>query len=64
MADQATALKEKLKERARDLGFDSCRVTAARLPEHVGPGLDAFLENGYHGTMAWMADTAERRKRP
>lgn len=39
-------------------------VTAARLPGAVRKRLSSFLEQGHHGDMAWMADTAQRRASP
>src|SRR5215210_5222950 len=59
------ALKRALVARARALGFDAVRVTA---PDAAGPEmrarLEAWLAQGYHGSMDWMADTAERRSDP
>ncbi len=40
------------------------QVTTPDAAPRAGPRLDAFLEEGWHGTMAWMAETAERRKHP
>lgn len=57
-------LKPGLHERARDLGFDICRVTAADLPKTMGSDLQAFLTSQYHGTMRWLKDTADRRQTP
>jgi epoxyqueuosine reductase len=45
-------------------GFDVCRIT---LPDTIpeAPGrLQAFVEAGRHGTMAWMEETQERRGDP
>ncbi|WP_426240044.1 tRNA epoxyqueuosine(34) reductase QueG [Pararhizobium sp. DWP1-1-3] len=53
-----------LKDEARDKGFDVCRVT---LPDSIPKAperLADFLAEGYHGTMDWMADTADRRADP
>lgn len=53
-----------LKDEARDKGFDVCRVT---LPDSIPKAperLADFLAEGYHGTMDWMADTANRRADP
>ena len=47
-----------------ELGFDSCRITSAEVPDITGDNLQQFLKAGHHGTMTWMADTAERRKKP
>ncbi len=59
------ALKRALVERAHALGFDAVRVTtpAAAGPE-LGARLEAWLAQGYHGSMDWMAGTAERRADP
>ena len=52
-------------ERAQALGFDAVRVTT---PDATGPEMRAHLETwlaqDYHGSMDWMADTAERRADP
>jgi epoxyqueuosine reductase len=53
-----------LRERARGLGFDVCRVTSAEPPEHAGERLGAWLADGAHGDMSWMAETFERRADP
>ncbi len=53
-----------LNDEARDKGFDVCRVT---LPDSIPKAperLADFLAEGYHGTMDWMADTADRRADP
>ena len=52
-------------ERAQALGFEAVRVTT---PDAAGPEvrahLEAWLAQDYHGSMGWMADTAERRADP
>ena len=50
-----------LREKARALGFDSCRVTSAEAPAQARERLAAWLAEGAHGDMAWMAETFERR---
>jgi epoxyqueuosine reductase len=63
--DRKTAnLLTALEERARALGFDALRVAAADSIPQAGARLHAFLEKGYHGTMGWMAETADRRVSP
>lgn len=55
--------KQLLRARARELGFDACRVAPATVPPHA----DAFrrwLEEGRAGEMAWMARNADRRTDP
>jgi epoxyqueuosine reductase len=58
------ALKRELTRRAVDLGFDALAVAAPDAIEAAAPRYRAFIEAGWHGDMAWMADTAERRERP
>lgn len=52
-----------IKRWAAELGFDDCRIAAAREASHA----DAFREwigEGKHGDMAWMERTPERRCDP
>lgn len=51
-------------EKAHRLGFDDVRIAPADGIPQAGDRLRGFLDKGYHGTMAWMADTAERRASP
>ncbi|HML91437.1 tRNA epoxyqueuosine(34) reductase QueG [Methyloceanibacter sp.] len=60
----AQALKSTIAERAKALGFDTMRVTAANAPAGMGEALDAFLAEGREGDMGWLKETAERRKAP
>ncbi len=53
-----------LKARARALGFDACRVTSADPAPEMQATLAAWLADGAHGDMAWMAETFERRADP
>jgi epoxyqueuosine reductase len=57
-------LKERLKARARDLGFDTAAITPAALAGETGDRLEAFLALGRHGDMEWMAAHADRRRSP
>ncbi len=50
--------------KARALGFDVCRIATADSPALARERLGAWLADGAHGDMAWMADTAERRADP
>ena len=60
----APDLKSRIAARAAVLGFDACRVASPdAVPETAGR-LAAWLAAGRHGTMDWMADTAERRGSP
>ncbi len=58
------SLEDTLRARAAALGFDAVRITGASLPEHVGGRLDAAVADGFHATMDWLADTADRRRSP
>ena len=54
-------LKDQLLARAAELGFDACRVTSAEPPasaEHY----DRWLAARYHGQMAWMERSREKRR--
>ncbi len=49
---------------ARAQGFDLCRITTPdRIPD-LRPTLQAFVDAGYHGSMAWMEETLARRGHP
>ena len=60
----AETLKERIAAEARALGFDAVRFTSADAAEGAGDALEAFLAEGRHGDMGWLARTAERRKGP
>ncbi|WFU02154.1 tRNA epoxyqueuosine(34) reductase QueG [Rhizobium sp. CB3171] len=53
-----------LRDEARAQGFDLCRITRPDAIPDAGGRLNQFLEQGYHGTMAWMEETRERRGDP
>jgi len=58
-------LKAALSDMARESGFDAFGVAAPdALPREAGERLAAFLADGRHGDMAWMATTADRRADP
>ncbi|QFT34461.1 Epoxyqueuosine reductase [Labrenzia sp. THAF82] len=52
------------REKADQLGFDAVKITAADSIPEAGERLRRFLKNDFHGTMTWMADTADRRAAP
>jgi epoxyqueuosine reductase len=58
--DNAAAIKDKIVARAQKLGFDSCRIAAANLPEHAD-AFRAWLDSGSAGEMEWMGRNAEKR---
>lgn len=57
-------LRDFVKEKALDLGFDAVAVTRVDAGWAAGKRLEAFVEAGRHGTMDWMETTLERRKAP
>lgn len=57
-------LVSQLRERAENLGFDAFGIAPASTTNLAQERLRAALENGWHGDMAWLAETAERRKSP
>lgn len=59
----AQELKSALSTQARELGFDSCRVTEASAPEHAAE-FQEWLGNGIAGDMHWMERSAEKRSDP
>lgn len=61
--DNARDLTKALKAEAFRLGFAQCGI--ARADAHDGrAALDAWLGEGNHGTMEWMADRAHQRAAP
>ena len=64
MTTSTSDLRESIRHRAAELGFNVCRFTGVEAPWRATGRLQAFLEAGHHGEMAWMADTAERRGHP
>jgi len=58
------SLEQRLKEKAREIGFDACEITRAKVPEGARRQLIAFVGRGLHGTMEWMKTTLERRLDP
>jgi epoxyqueuosine reductase len=52
-----------VKRIASELGFDDCRIAAAKEATHAHI-FQQWLEEGCHGTMAWMEKTPHRRCDP
>jgi epoxyqueuosine reductase len=55
--------KDKLAALARDLGFDSCRISKAEAPRHATQFRD-WVKDGAAGEMQWMQRGAEKRCDP
>lgn len=56
-------MKEAIRQRARELGFDICRFTDATAPDHARE-FETWLAEGRHGTMGYLARNAHKRVDP
>jgi epoxyqueuosine reductase len=56
-------MKEAIRQRARQLGFDDCRFTTAAAPTSADQ-FQTWLAGGYHGEMSWLERTAPKRVEP
>jgi epoxyqueuosine reductase len=56
-------MKENIRQRALELGFDDCRFTTAAAPASAGQ-FQNWLEEKHHGEMAWLERTAAKRVDP
>jgi epoxyqueuosine reductase len=59
-----TDLRDHLRAKAAELGFDVCRFASASKPWSAGERLRHFVEAGRHGEMGWMETTLDRRSHP
>jgi len=57
-------LVERLKQQARDEGFDAVHVTKAQSESQTASRLRHFIAEAFHGDMGWMAETEHRRSDP
>jgi epoxyqueuosine reductase len=53
-------LKATLVQKAKELGFDACRITTAESPTSA-PDFERALAEGRHADMAWLAKAPEKR---
>ncbi len=56
-------MKERIRQRAAELGFDDCRFATAAPPQ-TAIALQCWLAEGQHGEMAWLARNAHKRLDP
>src|SRR5437879_7232299 len=56
-------MKEAIRQRARDLGFDDCRFTTAG-PPRSAPEFKRWLREGRHGEMSYLERNAHKRVDP
>jgi len=59
-----TALEERLRDKARDLGFADLRIADPAAAAQAGERLAQFLALGRQGDMTWLRETAARRADP
>jgi len=56
------SLHQFLQADARRLGFSAVGISRASENAAAAAGLEAFVAEGFHGTMGWMPETAGRRR--
>jgi len=56
-------VKEEIRSRAAELGFDQCRFATA-VPPESGPAFEQWLAEGQHGEMAYLARNSPKRVDP
>ncbi len=56
-------MKDAVRQRARELGFDDCRFTTASAPDHRDD-FQRWLAAGQHGEMDYLARNASKRVEP
>lgn len=59
-----SSLAQKIKVRASELGFSGIGIVPAAALDNEGRRLNEWLENGFHGTMAWLEREPEKRSDP
>src|SRR5437868_2201811 len=56
-------MKDSIRQRALELGFDDCRFTTAGSPDHA-PEFQRWLAQRHHGEMAYLERNAHKRVNP
>jgi len=56
-------MKERIRQRARELEFDDCRFTSAKPPDS-GPRFKQWISEGQHGEMHYLDRNAHKRLDP
>jgi epoxyqueuosine reductase len=64
MPESKPKLRERLEEKARELGFAAVGVARADAAPRTAERLSEWLASGAHGDMIWMEETAARRGSP
>lgn len=60
----SAALKQNLLHKAREEGFAKARITRPDALPELPARLEAFVKNGWHGDMGWMAERMPWRGNP
>jgi epoxyqueuosine reductase len=61
---QDKSLEERIKEKAREVGFADCGIARADAAPAAGERLRQWLAEGAHGSMIWMEERAHHRESP
>ena len=64
MLDKRSHYSESIKSKAKALGFLSCGISKADFLEEEAPRLEQWLNQNYHGEMAYMANHFDKRLDP
>jgi epoxyqueuosine reductase len=56
-------VKEQIRQRALELGFDDCRCTTANPPDHAA-AFNHWIAEKHYGEMAWIERNAHKRVNP
>ena len=48
------SLTNRIKAKAKDLGFDKIGITKAEITENEKQNLDLWIEKNYHASMHWI----------
>ena len=61
---QDKPLEDRIKEKAREVGFADCGIARADAAPAAGARLRQWLAEGAHGSMIWMEERAHHRESP
>jgi epoxyqueuosine reductase len=61
---EAEAVKEEIRAKARELGFDAVGFASAVADPAWAEALEAYVAQGRHGTMTWMEERRDQRADP
>ena len=59
-----TSLKQRIFDKAAELGFCAWGIARANAAPEAGDGLRQWIAAGHHGEMGWIEDRAEQRASP